>query len=245
MSIQRDDDIYDLSGQLRPPSELIRLLRRARDERDRLELIRYMPTGDNHHNAIGCPYCNPKHLDPEKLEKERDQARDLCKALEADKEILRHNVADLDEDYQRALARVAAAEGKTREVMGQGVSYVPMGGTTIVEAAKQAVALRDRIERHVWLIFNGCAISVGYEVVWPEVVTFYHSQFATPPQPSAPTVELNADPSIRSTLDALDSNRIAIRVHGLVPSLTLNEKSLLKRLEVLIRAKLGAAKEVS
>lgn len=35
----------------------------ARAEVERLNLIRFLPTGDNHHNAAVCPYCSPGGAD--------------------------------------------------------------------------------------------------------------------------------------------------------------------------------------
>lgn len=36
--------------------------------RDDLERARYAPMGDNHHNAMACPHCNPKASDVVALE---------------------------------------------------------------------------------------------------------------------------------------------------------------------------------
>ena len=33
--------------------------------REEVKRARFSPLGDNHHNALACPYCNPKQLDPE------------------------------------------------------------------------------------------------------------------------------------------------------------------------------------
>ena len=33
--------------------------------REEVRRARFAPLGDNHHNALACPYCNPKQLDPE------------------------------------------------------------------------------------------------------------------------------------------------------------------------------------
>jgi hypothetical protein len=56
------DDVRKLTPRLRT---ILTALERAERERDE---ARYRPLGDNHHNALSCPYCNPDRIDPKAAE---------------------------------------------------------------------------------------------------------------------------------------------------------------------------------
>jgi hypothetical protein len=61
---------------------VLALLARAEKAEAERDVARFAPLGDNHHNALRCPYCNPEQIDPaaeraarQCAEAERDHAR--------------------------------------------------------------------------------------------------------------------------------------------------------------------------
>ena len=54
--------------------------RRAGEAEARIAEVQFRPLGDNHHNAMACPYCNPDKLNPQAL-------RARVERLEASREV--------------------------------------------------------------------------------------------------------------------------------------------------------------
>ena len=101
-------------------------IRQERDEavKDR-NRAKFMPIGDNHHNALLCPYCNPNNetmtelADCAKrdkriaeLEAERDQARqDVAELVKALMALLECHCDSCANSARAALARVGKEVG--------------------------------------------------------------------------------------------------------------------------------------
>lgn len=177
-------------------SRLVYALRQAMKTRDKLadalevaELLRYSPTGDNHHNAATCPYCRPK------LDQERDQLRAEVAKLTQERDTFRRwanlggaptgrmclfNAKDEHEIHGPFFSSEAAGKlaicqthafqelSRQREAVAQlAQSIIP--GATVEQVLEQAKVWREALEplaewytnnKHMALLGDNCPLGV-------------------------------------------------------------------------------------
>lgn len=86
---------------------------RYHEEREERLKAQFRPLGDNHHNAMLCPYCNPSRIDPVAVKKNADRLVEALEQIVSEYDIFGNSAAhDMYEIASNAIEDWRKANGR-------------------------------------------------------------------------------------------------------------------------------------